>query len=101
MGRRARDPSTSESRGTRDDAPDDAHAVLRSDIRRNYDLAQALDDYRAGFKDLQEAAQEAGIPKWDLLEAAQATPDPLVRGAKPALTELPTFVRRRDEERSR
>lgn len=60
------------------------------------DLLQALDDYRAGLKDLKEAAAEAGVTSWDLLEAVQATPDPMVAGLDEP-SGLQPFVRRRDD----
>lgn len=92
MGKKGRRDAIPERRGSTNEREE----VLRADQGRN-DLTKALDDYRAGFKELHEAAQEAGIPEWDLLEAAQSTPDPLVAGAKPALSDLPAFVRRRDD----
>ncbi len=59
-------------------------------------LMAALDDYRAGQKDLHDAAREAGVASWDLLEAIQATPDPMVVEQQDE-SRLPTFVRRRTD----
>jgi hypothetical protein len=79
-------PGAKISRGPEDEAGQSARNAL----------LEALDAYRSGMKDLHEAAEQAGVASWDLLEAAQSTPDPMVIGFEGA-TDLQPFVRRRDE----
>lgn len=57
-------------------------------------LAAALEQYRRGKADLAHAAEEAGLDEWDLLQEAQAMPDPMAP-AKGVGPDLPTFVRER------
>ncbi len=94
-GNRGRTPSVRGPSGK--GSSSDADETLRGDHGGTAGLTKALDEYRAGFKELHEAAADAGIAEWDLLEAAQSTPDPMVAGAKPALSDLPAFIRRRDD----